>query len=198
MKKIAEYLKECNQRVKLLIAGIVVGIVIILVAAALLFQKEPELAIVSESSLKEIINTDELATLEYFYHSIVQVKDEETDKVKYHVTYEGTVRMGINFEEIKINIDEANKQINVLLPDAELFDYNIEPGTLDFIFEKEKYETETVIIEAESVCKEDLRKKASGDTDLMKLAKESAMDAMNALLCPWIEQVADEYTVVVK
>ena len=41
-------------------------------------------------------------------------------------------------------------------------------------------------------------KKRMKNANLKKLAKESAIDAINALLCPWIEQVADEYTVEVK
>ena len=196
MKRVAKYLKTCSQRVRLLVVGIVLGIVV-LGGIILLFDKEPKLTIVSESRLKEIINIDELATLEYFYNSVVQVQDEETEKVKYHVAYEGNVRLGINIEEIQIKVDETNKQITVVLQDVVLFDCSIEPETLDFIFEKEKYETETVIIEAESICKKDLERKVSEDNHLMNMAKESAVDAVNALICPWIEQVANEYTVVV-
>lgn len=198
MKNVLKFIKKCSKKKKLILGGAVAALIIVVIGIIVFTNREPELTIVSEASLKEILDIDDLATLEYFYNSIADVKDEESGKVKYHVSYKGTVRLGIQFEEIKVEIDENNRKVDIILPDVKLIDYNIDPESLDFIFEKDKYETEDVIIEAETVCKTDLKVKAVQDANLKKLAKESAIDAINALLCPWIEQVADEYTVEVK
>ena len=191
-------IKSCSRIIKIVMIVGAAAVLAVVIGKILLTNKEPELTIVSETSLKEILDIDELATLEYFYNSVAQVTEEDSEKVKYHVSYEGTVRFGIQFEDIRIEVDEINKQIQITLPEVNLIDCNIDPETLDFIFEKDKYETENVIIEAETVCKTDLKIKAFQDEDLKKLAKESAIDVINALICPWIEQVAEEYTVVVK
>lgn len=195
MKKIIEFIKSCNFKIKL--AGFFVVMGVIIVEIIILKNKEPELTVVSETSLKEMLEIDELATLEYFYNSVTQVLKEDSDKVKYHVAYKGNIRYGINFEQIEIVIDETNKQINVVVPEVNLLDSNVDIESLDFIFEKDKYETETVIMEAKEMCESDLENKASQNVNLKKMAKENAVDTINALLCSWIEQV-EEYEVVVK
>lgn len=195
MKKMFEFIKMCNNKV--IAAGVMVSILVLMFGIIGLANKEPKLEVVSETSLKEMIEIDELATLEYFYNSVAKVKEEDADKVKYHVAYEGTIRYGINFEQIGISIDEKNKIINIVLPNVSLIDSNVNVETLEFIFEKDKYETETVVMEAKSICESDLETKATQNSDLKKMAKENAIDTINALLCPWIEQFAEEYKVVV-
>lgn len=189
-------MKTGNLKIKLIGLLVIVGLVI--VGIIILTNKEPELTVVSETSLKEMLEIDELATLEYFYNSVTQVLKEDSNKVKYHVAYKGNIRYGINFEQVEIMIDETNKQINVVVPEVNLLDSNVDIESLDFIFEKDKYETETVIIEAKEVCEADLETKALQNENLKNMAKENAVDTINALLCPWIEQVAEEYEVVVK
>jgi len=196
IKKVMDFIKSCNRNVKIL--GIVIIAVAVIISVIMLTNKEAELTVVSEASLREVLEIDELATLEYFYNSVTQVLKEDSDKVKYYVAYKGNIRYGINFEQMDIKIDEKNKQINVILPEVNLIDCNVDIETLDFIFEKDKYETETVIMEAKDVCEADLKEKASKNTDLKKMAKENAVDTITALLCPWIEQLAEEYEIVVK
>ena len=198
MKKLLEVFKKANGNIKLLVQIGALCLFLSVVGVILVSNKDAKLEIISESSLKEIIEIEELATLEYFYNSIARVTEEDVEKVKYHVAYEGTIRYGINFEEITISIDEQNKIINVVVPEVNLIDSEVNIETLDFIFEKDKYEIETVVMEAKSICETDLENKASQNADLKKMAKENAIDTINALICPWIDQIAEEYKVVVR
>lgn len=198
MKKLLEVFKKANGNIKLLVQIGALCLLLSVVGVILVSNKDAKLEIISESSLKEIIEIEELATLEYFYNSIAQVTEEDVEKVKYHVAYEGTIRYGINFEGITISIDEQNKIINIVVPEVNLIDSEVNIETLDFIFEKDKYEIETVVMEAKSICETDLENKASQNADLKKMAKENAIDTINALICPWIDQIAEEYKVVVR
>ena len=70
--------------------------------------------------------------------------------------------------------------------------------TMNFIFEKKKYETETVSQEAYAACKEDLEKRVKEEQSLLSMAKENATEAVKALIEPWVQQVDKEYTVEIK
>lgn len=106
--------------------------------------------------------------------------------------------MGIEFDDITININEDNKEIMVKVPKVKIIDHNVKQETMDFIFIKDKYETENVFAEAYQLCQADLKSKAENSSSLFDMAKENAVSSIEALLCPWIEQVDAEYTVIVE
>ena len=69
---------------------------------------------------------------------------------------------------------------------------------MDYIFENKKYETETVSQEAYELCKTDLARREAKENDLMTLAKENAVTAVEALVDPWVQQIDGEYKVNIK
>ena len=69
---------------------------------------------------------------------------------------------------------------------------------VEYIFENKKYETETVSQEAYELCKTDLARRAAKENDLMTLAKENAVTAVEALVDPWVQQIDGEYKVNIK
>lgn len=180
------------------VGGIVVLIVVILIAGSKFKSKDGEFSVISESTLKEILEIDELSTLEYFYNSIATQYAEDSEKIKYHVMYEGIVRLGIEFEDISINVNEDKKEIIILLPEVKVIDSDVIQETMDFIFIKDKYETESVLVEAYHLCKADLDRKIVESTSLFEMARENTVSSIEALLCPWIEQVDEEYVVTVE
>lgn len=156
---------------------------------------EGDVFTVSEGTLREVLDLSQMSTVEYTYNSIVKIK--EGDDLKYSICYNGTISAGIDFSKIDIAVDDEKKAIHITVPDAEIISVNVDIGSLGYIFEDDKYETETIVKEAYPLACSDLEKKASENKDILNSAKENAISAVEALLNPWIEQIG-EYTTEVK
>lgn len=150
---------------------------------------------ISKASLEKMLEISDLSTLDFTYNAIANVNDEN-GKPKYHVAYKGTVTAGIDFSQIGIAFNE--KVITITIPEASVQNVDVDMGTMNFIFEKKKYETETVSQEAYAACREDLDKRAAAEPSLLSMAKENATEAVKALVEPWVQQVDKEYTVEIK
>lgn len=186
------------------IAVAVIGVIMLLIAIGVYMKmvvfnnKEGQVSTISKSSLEKIIEINELSTIDYTHNATTKVYDEDGTTIKYYVAYEGTVTAGIDFEQIEIVPDEEQKKVVITLPEIQIHDVNVNMGTLDYIFMKDKYETETVSQEAYKACKQDLQNRVENETDLHKMAKENAIQSIEALFTPWIQQVDEEYEVEVK
>lgn len=156
-----------------------------------------EVNTISEATLKEVVAISELSTVSYTYNAIALVYAEDGKTLKYHVAYKGTVKAGIDFEEISITVDDDSKLINIKIPDVKILDCEVDAGTLDYIFEKDKYNIPTVSSEAYKICLEDLKTKARQEKDLKTLAQDNAVSAVKGLIEPWVKQIDGEYTVEV-
>lgn len=192
---------KSKKRIRFWILVFAVTGIIIVAVIVMLHKRDKEeihLSVVSETDLKDVLNISELSTLEYTYNSIVAIHEEESEKVKYYVAYEGMVTVGIQFEEIRVTVDEEQKSILLTVPEAEIMDCEVNPGTLEYIFTKEKYNTETVAQEAYKAGCADLKEKAYKETELFAMARENAITSVEALVRPWIEQIDKEYTVSVQ
>lgn len=152
--------------------------------------------VISEGEIRELLEVSDLSTIDYTYNSIVKVyTEDDKHELKYSICYNGTITAGIDFNEIGVKVDEENKLITITIPNAKIQNTTVDLGSLDYIFEKEKYNTETVASEAYSYAENDLKSKASSNEDILVLAKENAASATEALLKPWINELAKEYTV---
>ena len=152
-----------------------------------------EFAVITESSLKEVLLDNKVETLAYTYNSTVAVPNKE--KAKYYVAYEGTVKLGFNMENIQVTKDEQT--YIVTLPEMEVANVNVDM-TLDFIFTKDKYNTDTVYQEAFNAATEDLKKKANANSNLVDLARERAISSVKSWLGPWEAKLEDGYSIVVQ
>lgn len=152
----------------------------------------------TESQLQDILETSELSTATYTYNSIVSALAEDGVTVRYHVSYEGTVKAGVDFAEIDMEIDNENKTILLVLPDAEVLDTSVDAGTLDYIFSDSKFNTETIAQEAYALSCTDLESKIEQEEQLYVIAKENAVAAVEALIKPWVEQIDANYIVSVR
>ena len=186
--------------VKMKVIFILVLLVVGAVAAYFIYDvafvnKGHEVTTISTSTLEDIIQIEELSTVDYTYNSIATVYVDGSDKVKYYVAYDGIVKAGINFSKVQIALDEETKKITVTIPEVEIQDVIVEIESLDFIFTKDKYETETVLQEAYKICIEDLQGKVNSENALFTMARENAKETIKALIEPWIEQVDNQYVV---
>lgn len=183
---------------------IILGILILIVLIVLIIGFKPggvfrssqnKVSTVSKSSLEKVLETSQLTTLQYTYNAIAEVKKEFFDTIKYHVAYEGTVQAGIDFEDIDIDINEEKKLITITLPEVSIQNVIVNAESMEYIFNDDKYETETVASEAYSACVKDLQTRAEKEVQLLQMAKDNARDAVQALIEPWVKQVDEEYTI---
>lgn len=156
-----------------------------------------ELTTISKSSLQKIVEIQELSTVEYIYNATA-TKYDKNKAPMYHVAYEGTVTAGIDFNKIGIDITDDEKKIEITIPEIEIFDTKVDMGTLEYIFIKDKYETETVSQEAYKLCKEDLKSRVDKENTLYDTARENAKSSAEALFKPWIDTIDSGYTLEIK
>lgn len=194
-------LKEKGGVSKIKIVLIVTAVLAVLIATITVFistksssNNEPKVHTVSESSLREVFEISELQTVDYIYNAIAK-KLGKDDEVEYHVAYEGTVKVGIDFEKIDINIYEEDKKIVIVLPEAEIFSTEVNPGTMEYIFTKKKYETEEISQEAYKLCLDDLKNSVEGNEALIDSAVANSKSIVEAFIKPWVESFDDGYTV---
>lgn len=160
--------------------------------------EEGKVSTISKASLEKVFEISELSTAEYTYNAIARAYKEDGVTLKYYVAYEGIVKAGIDFSKIDIKIDEDEKIISITIPDVEIKERTVNPGTLEYIFIDKKSETETVHQEAYTICEQDLAGRIDEENDLLISAKENAAAVVKALVEPWVEQIDHEYTVKIQ
>ena len=185
MENVIERIKTLNRTTRALMIGAVAALLIVVVLL-IVFSGSGEVTISVETSLKEMITSSQLRTAEYTYNSIAEVKDG--DNTKYYVSYNGTVSAGFDFEKVEIVRD--GKAIQIIVPDVQILEVIVDPE-LDYIFIKDKYDTEQTYAEATEACKDDLWVKAQTNETLLKTARESAEDTLEALIKPFESQLSE-------
>ena len=181
-----------------------VGIVLIIVAALVIgwlilnSGEEGKITTVSEVSLQKVIEINELSTVDYTYNATTSKIKEGSDEVMYYVAYEGTVTAGIDFHKISFVLNEEEKTISITIPEIEIHNVSVNMGTMEYIFTKDKYETETISQEAYKLCKADLEKRVQDEQLLKDTAKENAVASVEALFKPWIDTVDEDYKVIIQ
>lgn len=191
-----EFFKKMAMKTKIFIGGGLVGIIIFIIVLLLISNNDGELNIITKSSLDKVIGVEELSTIEYTYNAVATKKDED-NKDMYYVAYEGKVNAGIDFKELDVKKGK-NDTIVVTLPDVEIQKVIVDINSFDFIYKRSKYETENITQEAYKLCKEDLKKRVSKDINFEKMARENAVETIEALFKPWIESLEGNYTLVIK
>lgn len=164
-------------------------------------SQDREVTTITKSNLEKVLETSDLSTLEYSYRAVARAYDgeEKTEgNVKYYVAYDGTVLAGIDFSQVKIDVDDEKKEVILTCPPSEIQSVTVDPQSLDFIFKKWGIDKETVSQEAYKLAIEDLEKKAKSNKKILDLAENSAKDSLKGLFLPWVEGVDPEYKVVVK
>ncbi len=195
-----------NKKIMTIVAIVVVAIVVAITVAAIAKNKQqPSIVTISEASLKEVIEVGELSTIEYSYNSYAPVstttktkKGDEKEEIRYYVSYEGNVKAGFDFEALTVNCDNETKTITIVIPDIKINSAHVDETSLDYIFVKEKYNTENTFQEALKICEKDLAEKANKNTTLTEMAKENAISMMKALLAPWEETLPEGYLIEYK
>jgi len=200
-----EKFKQSKKTTKIIIVLVVIIIMLIL-SLGILTSETGKLKISAESSLEKIVEKNDLETVSYTYNAIARQckkegcskNSENTDDYKYFVAYDGTVSAGIDFKQVKIDVDKNEKKLIITVPEPKITGYNVDIGSLKFIFTKEKYNEASELEKAFKLCKDDLESRSEKDELILKTAKQNSITVLEAFFKPWIETFNSEYEVIVK
>ncbi len=186
--------KLSPKHIKLLAVAAIVIIVAAMILSAV-FSSQGGQTTVTEASLKEVIKIENLSTVEYIYNSIVEVKDEESKKEEtlYYVSYEGVVKAGFDFDELRFETDKKNNKYIVIIPEIKINSADVKYDSMDFIFMKSKDNKEGVANEAYDKCKADLLTKAEKNPAVKTTARENAESTIEAMLMPFEKDLKNGY-----
>ena len=195
-KKRKEKLKITNSPLKLILIVIVPLVLILTITVLLLMMKDDKshLSTISQSSLQKVLEISELSTVDYTYNATATKYDDKNNAM-YHVAYEGSVTAGIDFNKILIDMNENERTVKITIPEIEIHSTKVDMGTMEYIFEKEKYETENISQEAYKLCKKDLTERIKKENVLHESARENAISSVEALFKPWIDTLDNSYTI---
>lgn len=178
------------------ITKIIIAIIVIAVLGVVLLKifnkEEPVKEVITVSTLEKIVEVSDLSTFRVVYNGVACADD------KYYVSYEATVDAGIDFEAIKITVDNEAKKVTVDLPEAEILDVYVDIASLDYIFIDKKANTETVSEEAYKLCKYDVKVESENQEAIIDLAQQNAENIVRALVQPFVDQVDPEYEIVIE
>ena len=119
----------------ILLAVLVIGAAAWFTADRQAKQERDPAEIITESTLKQIINVSELSTFTAVYNGIAEVASEEDPgQVDYYVSYEARVDAGVDFEGVDIAVDHEAKEVTITLPEVTITQANVDIASLDFIF----------------------------------------------------------------
>ncbi len=185
-----------GQKTKIIILGVIAAAIIIAVLLIVVFSPQGETKYDAAVSLREVIEVSDLSTAVYTYNSITEVRNEK--ETKYYVSYEGKVRAGFDISEIDIVQD--GQHITIIVPPLTIHSVELDENSMDYIFLKKKYNTETTFAEAVNACKADLQAKAEKNNTFIATAKDGAKEIISALTKPFLSEItmdiqfADEIT----
>ena len=154
--------------------------------------------VITVTTLEKIINVSELSTFTAIYNGIAQVMNsEKPEQIDYYVSYEATVKVGIDFDKVTINIDDMEKVINITMPPVHITDIIVNIASLDYIFLNDKANTISVSQEAFKACEADAQNESTQQEAIFELAAQNAKNSLTAMIRPIIEQLYADYTLVI-
>lgn len=184
----------------LAISCIALLLVTILLLGLILFEKPIDTTSrMTNFGLREI---GELATQAGYFTSVQVIQDTKdffgislpfTEK-KYVFSYDGTVKAGIDFRKISMEI--VGNEIHVRIPEAEIFGVQVDPESYTIYYEGEsifnKLKIEDVN-EAQKALEEEVREKAVANGIL-----ENAINNARMLITGYLSAIYDlnEYSIV--
>lgn len=174
--------------------SIIIAILVLAVTAIIgimIIKSSNKKAIITTSTLREVISISELSTGEFCYNGVVSVpKKDKPEKTDYSIKYDSTIKAGIDAKDVDFKIDNDNKTITPILPEIVINDVSIDEKSISAIPE----DATAKLKDALKSCEEDAIKEANQNNELIETAKSNLKDSITALLTPLIKEAG--YTIV--
>ena len=142
------------------------------------------------SALEKVLQISELYSYKTTYNGVAYVYDkDDSSKISYYVSYNSTVKVGINTEDIKVEADDENKKI--------IKEVDVDMSSLDYIFEDKRAETSFVSRDAYLACIDDVNNEINESSEIFELGKQNTETIIRGLVEPLIETDNSGYTLEV-
>ena len=198
-------MKKTVQKTKAMIKFVVATVVVLLVLALMLIiyqvkhHQTSKTEVITASTLEKIINVEEFSTFSAVYNGVAAVNNEnKTDKIDYYVSYEATIKAGIDIDKIVVEVDHTEKIIHISIPEVYITKISVEYESLDFMFLNDKANTSSVSQEAYKICEEDVKRESEQREAIFDLAKQNAVNILTALINPIVDQLDGDYVLIVE
>lgn len=167
-------------------------------------NKEGQIKMKVKSTLEKVVEKSDLETVTITYNVIAKkCKDEENcDKksnnisdFQYVVSCKGSIVAGIDFQKIKVDVDEKDKKVIVKVPDATIID---EPNIHSIKFLNGNELSASELPNARKLCQETVKEKSELDQKLIPAAKEQSRVVLEEFYNQWIKAYDSSYHVVIE
>lgn len=181
----------------------IISIIVLVFIILTITNKGGNIEVKVKTSLDRIVEKSDLETVKFTYNVIAkQCKDKkECDKksnnikdFEYVVSCKGTITAGIDFEQVKVEVDKKNKKLIVTMPEAGITEINV--GSLKFLNGEDIPANE--LPNARKLCEETIDEKSKNDGKLLPVAKEQAEIVLQSFYNQWVKSFDKKYTVEVK
>lgn len=161
--------------------ALIASILAIFGIALPIIMDNDETQYLSETSLKNAVNIEDLAVIDYTYKGIAEKEGQFLwiDKVDYRVKYEAHVRANYNMSAIKFSLDEKNKVATAYLPEPEISSPVLDETKFGYLPEKATADMKDIL----TLCKEDAARELNTD-EMRAEASESLQNIITALTMP--------------
>ena len=198
-KMIKSIIKKNKKLVIKLAALIIVIFIIGVFLLVVMTKKENPPEIISESSLKKMLNISELSTFESIYNGVAEVySDEEKEKLDFYVAYKSKVQAGFDLNDVKIKLNEEERTITLTMPEIKITDIVVDIDSLEYMFVNKNANTSAVTARAYPACISDAEEEANKEKAIYELAEENAERILRALISPFVEQIDSEYDIIIQ
>lgn len=188
--------KAINKKIVVAVAAGALALILVVISVVLLPKgvKKSEPSIITTSTLEKILNVSDLSTFEAIYNGVAKVSNlDDPQEIDYYVSYDATVKAGIDFAQVVISIDDEAKIISVKLPKIIITDITVDIESMDYIFINDDANTETVSEEAYKQCIDDVTRESNSETAIFQLAEQNAKNIVEALIRPFVSSLDSEY-----
>lgn len=186
-----------NKRFLMLMAIICACVgIFVLFGLSKIINKPGKQSVSTVSTLEKVVKSSSLSTYETVYNGVAAVYNEKKpDKVDYYVSYEATVKAGLDFNMIEISNDEENLCLTVSLPPVTLQEPTVQIQNMDYIFVNKKVNQDAISAQAYKVSIEDARAEAEKQDAIIDYAQKNAEKLIKGLISPFISQLDEEYEI---
>ena len=199
-----EIVRKKGSKLKVFLLLLVLVIIVIFVKKFIISGGKGNIDLKVKSTLEKVVEKSDLETVNITYNVIAKkCKDEDNcdltsnsiEDFAYVVSCKGTIAAGIDFNNVDISIDEDNKKVIIVLPDAKITD---EPNITSIKFLNGNDLPAEELPNARKLCQETTLEKSENDDKLLPAAKEQAIVVLEQFYKQWIKAFDDSYQVEIR
>lgn len=123
---------------------------------------------------------NKLYTTAFAYNGVAEAYKDGNEKNPYYIYYKSVIKVGINGDDIKVDVDDTAKTIKITLPKLTLSQPDIDAASLEYFKDYADLNMNDVL----NMCQEDAAAGAEAQPDLYANAKDNLKSSIEALLKP--------------